>query len=222
MKIHLLPLAILALIGAAVARSAPPETIYSESFEKPDGKTIIYPPAKPEEFVDLLDGRLSGWSGDGAVSLTYGPSLGNKDSGGIRMEVTRPGTDYATCTLKINVAGFTRGRVTADQVRALTLVYDASCSAAVPLRFYAAVQAPVQDNWPSRIASPEVLGQLKWTTYRFPLADAEPEVIERFLAVLNSVERPLLHVSWFMAGFSDWEQGDALCIDNVRLERSAR
>ena len=185
-----------------------------ETFDEPTGKTYTFPPKN--DWKDHLRGRLSGWSGDGAVAITYGEGLGKGDTGGIKVELARAGSDFAFAKLQLAVLGFTKGKVTAEQVKNLVLVFDIRGNQ--PLKIFTTAQTTLKDSWPSRIELNTITLTPKWTTVRFPLSNAKPDEIGRFVEAINQSEAANIVVMFYLAGFSGWQEKDAFQLDNVGFE----
>lgn len=188
--------------------------LVSETFEDPTGTTCTFPPKN--NWRDHLRGRLSGWSGNGAVAITYGEALGKDGSGGIKVAVARPGTDFAFCKLQLDVPGLTKGSVTVEQIKDLILVFDIRGDK--PLKIFTAVQTTLKDSWPSRVELNTTVLTPKWTTVRFPLTYAKPEELARFVEAINQSEDANINVSFYLASFSSWLEKDAVQFDNVGFE----
>ncbi|MCS6243843.1 MAG: hypothetical protein H2172_08325 [Opitutus sp.] len=191
--------------------------LVSETFEEPNGRTYTFPPK--DDWRDHLRGRLSGWSGDGAVAITYGEALGKDGTGGIMVAVARAGTNFAFAKLQHAVPGLIKGSVTAEQVKDLVLVFDIRGDQ--PLKILTTLQTTHKDAWPSRIDLSTITLTPKWTTVRLPLSKAKPEEITRFVENINQSETADIDIAFYLAEFSAWQETDAFQLDNVGFENAS-
>lgn len=213
-----IPPTILAILLALVTPTSRATDLYTETFEAPNGQTYTFPIA--QGYKSPLNDRVSAWSGNGVVALTYATGLGENDGGGIKLAVTAAGSDYAMLKVRLPLPAIKPGTLTVDQLKAMTLSFSTKGTESLNLSI--AIQPFVKSDWAVRLAGPDVVLSGKWNIVRFNFDKAKPDALAAVVQSYNAGEKAELCAGVYMKDFTDWQPGDSFQIDNIKLETNAR
>jgi hypothetical protein len=206
----------LLLSGAAAARA---QVLFTENFETPTGHTFSYPVTTG--FRSHLDGRADGWAGSGRVEVTYARRLGLRDSGGIRLSVTEPSTDFAVLNLRIPIRNMQPGAMTTAWLQALRL--RVSVMGTTDRKITPSIHVPAKNApWASRLRFPTVTLSPEWKQITLDFSQIPESQLRVFLDEYNIGDRAELVFSLYLDPARSWSEGDFIQVDELQLASGNR
>ena len=163
---------------------------------------------------------MSAWSGNGAVAVSFGTGLGVDDSGGIKVAVTKAGTDYAVLNLRLLLGRIQPGRMTADQLRGMSVEFSARGTGLLSLA--PAIHPSYETPWSTRLSMPPVRLFERWNRVRLDFSSASSQALDAVLEAYNKGEKAELMLAIYLRDFVNWQVGDFFQIDDLVVVSAGR